>query len=88
MKGSAENNDKEAQDLLGLIYADGEGVSVDLMKAYKWLTLSASVNNKALPHIGALSKKCPPMKSPKPRDWLKSGWRSKSRTDYHLAEDN
>ncbi len=40
-KAVAEHGDADAQYLLGYLYARGEGVRQDLVRAYLWFTLSA-----------------------------------------------
>ena len=52
---SAEQGYDHAQVNLGLMYAEGEGVSQDYVQAYKWWNLAASVGNEQAKKTGILS---------------------------------
>lgn len=43
----AESGDSDSQNLLGRMYAQGDGVLQDYIEAYKWLNLAAARGNRA-----------------------------------------
>ncbi|MDH5478723.1 MAG: sel1 repeat family protein, partial [Nitrospinota bacterium] len=43
---AAEQGDPEAQESLGLLYAEGSGVKKDLAEAEKWLRKAADLGNE------------------------------------------
>ena len=46
VRKKAETGDSEAQKMLGICYERGEGVSKNVILAYKWYELSSSQNNQ------------------------------------------
>lgn len=58
---SAEQGHAEAQFLLGSMYADGEGVPWDFVKAHMWLTLAAAQGDEnAQRNRGIVAKRMTP----------------------------
>ena len=45
LKSSAETGDAWAQNNLGMMYQNGQGVTQDVMEAYKWYHLAAAQGN-------------------------------------------
>lgn len=46
IRAAAERNEIDAQYALGLVYAEGRGVSVDLAQAHYWLSLAVERGDK------------------------------------------
>ena len=58
---SARQGNREAQYKVGLMYSRGFGVSMDYVKAYAWLKVSASQGSaKALFYLRKIARRIPP----------------------------
>jgi TPR repeat protein len=61
----ADHGDPIAQKLLGSMYADGQGVARDYVRAYLWLSLAASgTSDVVTPHAIAARNKVAVLMSP------------------------
>lgn len=55
---AAERRHAAAQDSLDLMYANGQGVPRDYVKAVKWFRLAAKQGYAGAPAVSALEKTC------------------------------